>query len=642
MHYKPIDLGKKLFGEDFIAQDYSEDGSTVIFYLKSTKHIDVCPKCGHEVSELHSTYVRKIQLLPIHGKTAYAEVTSYKYYCKNDECEQNVVTETLPFAFPGSRRSIDLDVFILAMSCFLSDHAAEMICRCMGIIVSDSTVANIRNSIVIKDEPDVEEIGVDDVATRKGQKYATAIYDLLDHHLIALLDGRDKDTLKEWLIDHRKIKRVARDRASAYAKAIEEVIPECEQIADKFHLLQNLIDRLKDIFKDELPAKIFIRDDKILDNEPKKSMKIKKLANKEKDILKSLDYDNSVPLDAYGNEVTYIDTNSDLNSSDYKKHQENRIKKQKLYMEIRNEWIERSKIKKQKYSEFARKYKMTSPTIKKIINMSDEEIESISQKRAYKRHRKTWIDDYGNMIYKMLCDGITPIIIFRYVKEKGFSGTDDALRNCIDHFAKNNFQIICSRGDFFETDYDDDIIVISRSDILKAITAEDDKVRQTLKSVKYMDIIKERYPLVEEMENLYRMFHNALMGKNTDAMDEFTNSYENYGKTDNGEVKEGKDDEVKFKEDTYSSVRSFVSGIKKDIAPVKAAISTGISSGFVEGNNCKFKLCKRILYGRSGLVNLFRKCYFTFACVDIKDFSFRDYFIESKRIQNPALAVLGF
>ena len=53
----------------------------------------------------------------------------------------------------------------------------------------NDTVDNILKKIVIKDNPDVEMIGIDDVAIRKGMNYATAIYDLETHHLIALLEG---------------------------------------------------------------------------------------------------------------------------------------------------------------------------------------------------------------------------------------------------------------------------------------------------------------------------------------------------------------------------------------------------------------------------------------------------------------------
>ena len=75
-----------------------------------------------------------------------------------------------------------------------------------------------------------------------------------------------------------------------------------------------------------------------------------------------------------------------------------------------------------------------------------------------------------------------------------------------------------------------------------------------------------------------------LMGKEESKLDEYLKEYEK------------------------SEIQAFCTGIKKDILPVKNAISFSISSGFVEGNNNKFKVFKRIVYGRSGLVNLL--CFF--------------------------------
>ena len=135
-------------------------------------------------------------------------------------------------------------------------------CLLLGVKVSNDTIQRLYNRIDFIDNPDVEEIGIDDVAIRKGQTYATAVYDLKDHHLIALLKGRDAETLKEWLKNHRKVRLVARDRASAYAAAINAVLPECVQVADRFHLLQNLLEHLKDIFKADMPATIYIKNEK--------------------------------------------------------------------------------------------------------------------------------------------------------------------------------------------------------------------------------------------------------------------------------------------------------------------------------------------------------------------------------------------
>lgn len=69
-----------------------------------------------------------------------------------------------------------------------------------------------------------------------------------------------------------------------------------------------------------------------------------------------------------------------------------------------------------------------------------------------------------------------------------------------------------------------------------------------------------------------------------------------------------------------SEIQSFCNGIKKDLLPVENAISFSISSGFVEGNNNKFKVLKRIVYGRSGLVNLEKKCKLAFLSTT-EDFS---------------------
>ena len=103
------------------------------------------------------------------------------------------------------------------------------------------------------------------MAIRKGMKYATAIYDLDTHHLIALLEGREKDDIVPWLKEHKNIKFVARDRASSYAEAIDEVLPNTVQVADRFHLFENIIKYLKERFYSELPDKIVIKDNEILD-----------------------------------------------------------------------------------------------------------------------------------------------------------------------------------------------------------------------------------------------------------------------------------------------------------------------------------------------------------------------------------------
>lgn len=106
--------------------------------------------------------------------------------------------------------------------------------------------------------------------------------------------------------------------------------------------------------------------------------------------------------------------------------------------------------------------------------------------------------------------------------------------------------------------------------------------------IKIVGQIKMLYPAVEKVETMFKEFHSLLMGNKEEKLDEYL---EKYG---------------------TSEIEAFCNGIKKDITPVKNAISFSVSSGFVEGNNNKFKVLKRIVYGRSGLVNLEKKCKLAF------------------------------
>ena len=78
-------------------------------------------------------------------------------------------------------------------------------------------------------------IGIDDWAWRRNHRYGTIICDLERRKTIALLPDREPSTAKAWLVEQPQIKIVARDRGGAYAQAL----PQAEQVADRWHLMEN-------------------------------------------------------------------------------------------------------------------------------------------------------------------------------------------------------------------------------------------------------------------------------------------------------------------------------------------------------------------------------------------------------------------
>ena len=181
-----------------------------------------------------------------------------------------------------------------------------------------------------------------------------------------------------------------------------------------------------------------------------------------------------------------------------------------------------------------------------------------------------------------MLNGCSNETIYFYIKQQyGYKESDKKLAKYIYLIGKNNFT---DRTPFnakttMEWVLPPGVTVISRMDLLKYILTCNPKTKRDSVIGEYIGQIKSLYPAVGKVETMFKEFHSLLMGNNEEKLDE---SLEKYG---------------------TSEIEPFCNGIKKDITPVKNAISLSVSSGFVEGNNNKFKVLKRIVYGRSGLVN---------------------------------------
>lgn len=75
-------------------------------------------------------------------------------------------------------------------------------------------------------------------------KNGAIIVDLERHRPIALLEQRSVAVVAAWLRQHPTIEIVARDRSEEFAAAIREALPQAIQVADRFHLIGNLVEHL--------------------------------------------------------------------------------------------------------------------------------------------------------------------------------------------------------------------------------------------------------------------------------------------------------------------------------------------------------------------------------------------------------------
>lgn len=225
-----------------------EEAPVLTISVASTRPCSCCPVCAHSSSAVHGHYTRTVRDVPCGGRRIVLRLAVRKFFCRNPDCRRKIFAERLStFVEPWAQMTVRLNRVLQMIGLATSGSLGARLAEHLGIHVSWMTI--VRRIMALPTPPTgkVTLLGIDDWSFRRGRKFGTILVDLTTHTIVDLLPERNAETAAAWMGLHPEIEVVSRDRGEEYAAAARLGAPQAKQVADRFHLCQNVTEVVEEI-----------------------------------------------------------------------------------------------------------------------------------------------------------------------------------------------------------------------------------------------------------------------------------------------------------------------------------------------------------------------------------------------------------
>jgi len=218
----------------------------ITLVVAATRATACCPLCGRRSTHRHSRYRRTVADLPWSGVPVTLLLRTRRFFCGNPACRRRVFAERFPVLVATyARQTLQRHAALERVGFALGGAAGARLARALGLATSASRLLTLVRRTPLAVPPPATVVGVDEWSFRRGHRFGTIICDLERHRVVDLLPERSAEAVATWLAAHPGVRLATRDRSELYADGLARGAPAATQLADRFHVLKNLVEALE-------------------------------------------------------------------------------------------------------------------------------------------------------------------------------------------------------------------------------------------------------------------------------------------------------------------------------------------------------------------------------------------------------------